>query len=197
MKKVWKNTLKKKEEKIKSQKQKELDEMEKNHKIETLNQEKLIIMMEKENLKNAMQYKLQELTNSTHCVVVKNDLLINIKEELESIYKEKDTSLRDKLLKKIFSKIDSHINNEKDWEIFEQYFNEIHHNFFRILKERYPDLSSTDLKLCAYLRLNKTSKEIASLMNISIRGVETARYRLRKKLNMTPNENILDLLLTF
>lgn len=190
-----KKIIKLKEEKIEHKKQIEIEKMERLHKIERLNKERTIIMLEKEKLESDVLHKQQELTNSTHNILIKNELLINIKKELESIYKEKDTKLRDKALKRIFEKIDSNINSEKDWEIFEKYFIEIHQSFFKALKEKYPDLTQTDLKLCAYLRLNKTSKEIATLMNITIRGVETARYRLRKKMNLEHDENVSEILL--
>jgi len=71
----------------------------------------------------------------------------------------------------------------------------VHNNFLTTLKIRFPDLSSTDLKLCAYLRLNLSSKEIAQLMNISLKGVEISRYRIRKKLNLATEINLYDFLI--
>lgn len=192
----FRRVIKQKEIKLQREKQISLHRIEQSHKIELLNKEKRIIVMEKEQLENAVHHKLQELTNSTHNVIVKNELLINIKEELEKIYKERDTILRDKALKSIFNKISANLNNERDWEIFEGSFSEIHHNFFKNLKSKYPTLSPNELKLCAYLRLNKSSKEIAALMNISNRGVETARYRLRKKLGVDRDDNIHDIFIS-
>ena len=63
----------------------------------------------------------------------------------------------------------------------------IHGNFFQILKSRYPSLTSSDLRFCSYLCMNLSSKEIASMMNISLKGVEAARYRIRKKIGL-PSE---------
>ena len=82
----------------------------------------------------------------------------------------------------------------EDWEQFSRHFDEVHNNFLSTLKTRYPDLSTTDMKLCAYLRINLTTKEIAQSLGISVRGVETSRYRLRKKLEVpgdTPLYNFL------
>lgn len=186
--------LKRKEMQLNSIRQKEIEELEKSHKIKTLNKEKAIILIDKERLEESVAHKQRELTNSTHNIIVKNNLLVDIKELLQSIYKEKNIDLRDSKLSKIFDLIDSNINNEEDWVVFENYFSEIHQNFFDNLKKDFPEMSSTDLKLCAYIRLNKSTKEIASLMNISIRGVETSRYRLRKKLDLDRNENIYNLL---
>jgi DNA-binding NarL/FixJ family response regulator len=86
-------------------------------------------------------------------------------------------------------------NNEEDWAQFSQHFDEVHNNFLRNLKKLFPDLTTTDLKLCAYLRINLTTKEIAQSMGISVRGVETSRYRLRKKLNIAGETPLYDFLI--
>lgn len=186
--------LKRKERQLNLIRQKEIEELEKTHEIETLSKEKTIILIEKEKLGESFDHKQRELTNSTHNIIVKNNLLMDIKELLQSIYKETNINLRDNKLNKIFHLIDSNINNDEDWTLFESYFSEIHQNFFNKIKKDFPDISATDLKLCAYIKLNKSTKEIASLMNISARGVETSRYRLRKKLGLERNENIYNLL---
>jgi DNA-binding CsgD family transcriptional regulator len=81
--------------------------------------------------------------------------------------------------------------------MFENLFDQAHENFFRRLKLAYPDLTPSDFRLCAYLRMNLSSKEIAPLLNISIRGVEEKRYRLRKKLNLTADQNLTDFIIGF
>ncbi|MBT4398780.1 MAG: hypothetical protein HOD37_04800, partial [Bacteroidetes bacterium] len=81
--------------------------------------------------------------------------------------------------------------------VFETSFDQVHENFLRRLREAYPELTAKDLRLCAYLRLNLSSKEIAPLLNISIRGVEISRYRLRKKLNLHHEEHLADFILAF
>jgi DNA-binding CsgD family transcriptional regulator len=87
------------------------------------------------------------------------------------------------------------MNDERDWNLFETSFNETHENFFKKLKIDHPDLVPNDLKLCAYLRMNMSSKEMASLLNISVRGVEIRRYRLRKKLNLPHDKNLNEFLI--
>src|SRR5690606_32759549 len=82
-----------------------------------------------------------------------------------------------------------------DWEEFSLHFDDVHRNFLSEMKSRFPALSTTDLKLCAYLRLNLSSKEIAHLMNITLKGVEVGRYRLRKKLHLPREMNLFDYLL--
>jgi len=73
----------------------------------------------------------------------------------------------------------------------------VHEEFLKRLKENYPDLSPRELKLCAYLRLNISSKEIANLMDISVRGVEISRYRLRKKLQLEHDRNLTEFIISF
>ena len=84
--------------------------------------------------------------------------------------------------------------NNSNWEQFVSHFDEVNNDFLKKLKLKFPKLSKTDLKVCAYLQLNLSSKEIAQLMNISVRGVEIARYRLRKKLNLETEQNLNDFL---
>jgi FixJ family two-component response regulator len=86
--------------------------------------------------------------------------------------------------------------NKHEWEAFETNLNQIHNEFIVKLSNNYPNLTSKDIKLCVYLKMNLTSKEIAPMMNISFRGVELHRYRLRKKLNLIQDENLSKFLLS-
>ena len=86
---------------------------------------------------------------------------------------------------------------DSDWEQFEAHFDQVHENFLRNLRNAYPNLTPKDQKLCAYLRMNLTTKEIAPLMNISVRGVEISRYRLRKKLELETDTNLVDFIMKF
>jgi DNA-binding CsgD family transcriptional regulator len=81
---------------------------------------------------------------------------------------------------------------KRNWEQFAVYFDRVHSDFLLSLKHNYPNLTASDLKLCAYLRLNLTSKEIAQIMNITIKGVELGRHRLRKKLMIQPEVNLVN-----
>ena len=93
--------------------------------------------------------------------------------------------------------MDQNISSDDDWQIFQTNFDRIHENFFRNLHTRYPELTSNDLRFCAYFRLNLTTKDIAHLMNISSKGVEVARYRIRKKINIPSEKNISEFLIEF
>ncbi|WP_372651742.1 helix-turn-helix transcriptional regulator, partial [Draconibacterium sp.] len=95
----------------------------------------------------------------------------------------------------IKKRIDKEIDNQNQNQIFESYFEEVHADFFERLKEKFPHLSPKDLRLCAYIRMNMSTKEIATLLNISTRGVEISRYRLRKKFELYRDVNLSTFLL--
>jgi hypothetical protein len=120
-------------------------------------------------------------------LIRKNELLSQIKEEVESKVKEKSDS--------IVRLIDKNISTSHDWKVFETNFNQVHESFLKKLQHDYPVLSHGDLKLAAYLRMNLSTKEIAQLLNITIRSVELKRYRLRKKLDISSDENLNDLMM--
>ena len=86
---------------------------------------------------------------------------------------------------------------DEEWHQFSTHFDTVHLNFLRSIKRRYPILTPNELKLCAYLHMNLSSKEIAQHMKISVRGVEISRYRLRKKLQISTETNLFDFLLEF
>ena len=102
-----------------------------------------------------------------------------------------------KELNKIMSNIEKNIAEDNDWEGFSIYFDEVHGDFTHRLKKDYDDLTPQEMKLSAYLRMNLSTKEIAHLLNISVRGVEIARYRLRKKLHLDRSDNLQEFILAY
>ncbi len=92
------------------------------------------------------------------------------------------------------NKIDSNIQNDEVLRRIEEEFDLIHNNFMKHLGEKHPNLSPNERIMCAYLKMNLSTKEIAPLINISVRGVETLRYRLRKKLGLSREESLTDYL---
>ena len=148
--------------------------------------------LEKEQLINEINMKRKELANTTMIAAKKNEVLMQIQGELN---KDKTKFSNQYRLKHIMNKINNAVKNDDEWKVFETNFNELHEDFFRDLLSKYPKLSNRDLKLCAYLKMNLTSKEIAPLMGISVRGVEVHRYRLRKKINVDTSENLTNWLI--
>ncbi|MBL0682233.1 LuxR family transcriptional regulator [Aquimarina mytili] len=150
--------------------------------------EKEIIRIKNEQLKQEFKSKSKELAASTIDIAKKNELLTQIKNHLTKVPDQNS-------VKPVIGIIDKNINHADNWEFFKEAFNNVDRKFLKKLKKTHPDLSPNDLKLCAYLRLNLSSKEIAPLFNISARSVEIKRYRLRKKLNLQHEENLVNYIL--
>jgi DNA-binding CsgD family transcriptional regulator len=157
--------------------------------------EQRIVKIKNEQLQADLAGKSRELANSAMNIVYKNELLQKISEEITHLKDSNGKKLSDEQLRRIQKVIDDGMNDERDWNLFENSFNEAHESFFKKLKAKHPDLVPNDLKLCAYLRMNMSSKEMASLLNISLRGVEIRRYRLRKKLNLEHDKNLVEFLM--
>ncbi|TXD51926.1 MULTISPECIES: triple tyrosine motif-containing protein [unclassified Polaribacter] len=157
----------------KTQRDLELKELESSQKIIKLNNDKL---------RSDIESKNRELATSTMSIIKKNEFLNTIKTELTIKGKEG--------IDKVVKIIDQNLNNTDDWKLFQEAFNNADKNFLKKIKSKHPELTPNDLRLCAYLRLNLSSKEIAPLLNISPRSVEVKRYRLRKKMNLPHDANL-------
>ena len=154
-----------------------------------------IVKIKNEQLQADLASKSRELANSAMNIVYKNELLQKISEEITHLKDSSGKKLSEDQLRRIQKVINDGMSDERDWNLFESSFNEAHESFFKKLKAQHPDLVPNDLKLCAYLRMNMSSKEMASLLNISLRGVEIRRYRLRKKLNLEHDKNLVEFLM--
>ncbi len=159
---------------------------------EAILHEQKLVKIRNEQLKSELSNKSRELASTALNIVNKNELLQNISHEVNKLQDAEGNRLPERQLKKIQKIILDGMSPQTDWELFENSFNETNANYFKKLKEDYPELTPNDMKLCAYLRMNMSSKEIASLLNITVRGVELRRYRLRKKLNMDPDKNLVE-----
>ena len=152
--------------------------------LKELENRQQLMRFNNENLRQDIENKNRELGISTMSLIKKNEFLNSIKKELKNI------SSSDNSLKSVIRIIDQNLNNNDDWHVFEEAFNNADKDFLKKIKTLHPALTSNDLRLCAYLRLNLSSKEIAPLLNISSRSVEVKRYRLRKKMDL-PRESSL------
>ncbi|MEO8406391.1 MAG: triple tyrosine motif-containing protein, partial [Chitinophagaceae bacterium] len=166
------------------------------HELEIEKSEKEIIELKNEKLQGEIGHKNTELASSAMNLVRKKEILSKLKDNLNVYKSNPDVQKAGKEFQKIIRLIDSELDHDEEWEQFAKHFDSVHTDYLKRLKEYYPDLTASELKLAAYLRLNLSTKEIAHLMNISIRGVETSRYRLRKKLGLSSNEtNLFDFLI--
>jgi DNA-binding CsgD family transcriptional regulator len=126
--------------------------------------------------------------------VQKAEMISNIKEELTRLAKKVENDTVSSEFKKLIRVLGEDDKTDKNWEQFEEHFDTVHSDFLARLKQRHPEVSPNEVKLCTYLRLSLSSKEIARLMNISVRGVEISRYRLRKKLGIATEVTLYDYL---
>ncbi|WP_202702985.1 histidine kinase [Flavobacterium sp. UGB4466] len=145
---------------------------------------------EKHILELELQTKSSEVAGKSLSIAKQSEMIDNIQNILNS---EKDFN---KLKSEIKKAIKINEVNKHEWEIFETNLNQIHNEFIINLSKKFPNLTPKDIKLCVYLKMNLSSKEIAPMMNISFRGVELHRYRLRKKLGLTQDENLSKFLLS-
>jgi ligand-binding sensor domain-containing protein/DNA-binding CsgD family transcriptional regulator len=167
------------------------------HELELEKSEKEIVKLRNEKLEAEIAFKNTELASTAMHLVQKGELLGNIKEEMTRIKKNANGHTAPDEFKKIMRILSEENKMDKDWEQFAQHFDHVHSGFLTHIKNHYPTLSPHELKLCAYLRMNLSSKEIAQLESISVRGVEIGRYRLRKKLRINTETNLFDFLLNF
>ncbi|MBN2236959.1 MAG: hypothetical protein JW729_05335, partial [Bacteroidales bacterium] len=166
-------------------------------KREMLLAEKELIRLKNEKLKVEMLAKDKELANSTLQMIQKNKLLNRLKGELDKMNSKTTDDIIRSQNQALIRRINKEIEDKNQWRVFEEHFEAVHEEFLKRLKEQYPNLSPKEQKLATYLRLNISTKEIALLMNISARGVEIARYRLRRKFNLDRDNNLLEFILNF
>jgi len=158
-------------------------------KIIQLKNEKLEIEIAKN--KADVELKNKELASIALQITHKNEILDELKHELENVSRKVNQQAKMEL-NVLINRIDQDLQLDDDWERFVKHFEEVHAGFFKRLREHFPQLTPKDLKMCAYLRMNLSTKEITQLLNISIRGVEMSRYRLRKKLNLDKDANLIE-----
>ncbi len=157
--------------------------------------ERELIQLRNEKLQADLMFKNSELASSTMMLIKKNEFLMKVKEILRHQKEQLGVRYPDKYYETLVQKIDDNIASQDEWKLFEANFERAHEQFMKILKDNYNDLTPSDLRLCAFLRMNLSSKEIAPLLGISVRGVENHRYRLRKKLNLDSDSNLTDFII--
>ncbi|MEM8848164.1 MAG: Two component regulator three Y domain-containing protein [Bacteroidota bacterium] len=172
--------LKRKERELQEQMQKE--------------QDRRMAQLEREELAKKVKLKQNELASTALNIARKNEMILELKNMLVLNKEKFPNSQR---YRSFIRKLNSSVKNTEDWKRFEVSFKELHEDFFERLLLEYSELTPKDLKLCAYLKMNLSTKEIAPLMGITIRGVEIHRYRLRKKLRLESTKNLSNFLITF
>lgn len=173
-----------------AKKQQQLVEMEKQ-------KEQQLLQLEEDKMQSELRHLNNLLAASTMNLVVKNDYIETIKLKLKEVNKKGSNRETRQALENIVKEIDTTLKLQEDWEQFEYHFDQVHGDFLSRLRDEFFDLTPNEQKLCAFLRLNLNTKDISNLMGISLRGVEVARYRLRKKLNLDQGQNLSKFILEF
>ncbi len=146
--------------------------------------------------KNQLQQKNRELASSALLIIKKNEVLNNVRTmALQAL--NSDSCDGETCIEELIKEVDDNFNLDEQWELFQRHFEAVHPGFFSRLGKEYPNLTHNELKLCAYLRINLSSKEIAQILNISVDSAITKRYRLRKKLNLQNESNLIEFLMQF
>jgi len=145
--------------------------------------------LEKEKISEELDYKNKELTTNVIYLLKKNEFISSISVKLNEVLgKLSEGDAR--ILKSIIHELDK-MSDEDTWKEFELRFKDVHTDFYRRLSEKFPELTAQELRLCAFLRLNMTNKEIAAITFQSTESLKTARYRLRKKIGIDRDENLV------
>jgi DNA-binding CsgD family transcriptional regulator len=153
--------------------------------------------LKEEQTKSELHHLNNLLAASTMNLVVKNEFMENIKEEIRQAKITDKVDDKQLALERIIKEIDTTLKVQEDWRQFEYHFDRVHGDFLSRLTAEFMDLTPGEQKLCAFLRLKMDTKEISNLMGISLRGVEVARYRLRKKLGLGSHQNLSKFILEY
>lgn len=186
--------IKKERLRLESEKAKEILLMEKQFAEETLKAEREIILLQNEKLEADVRHKNDELAHLATNLSQKSEFLAHIKKELVAFSHDANKESKGTLTE-LIKTIDRGAEFDDSWDHFQATFDRVHHNFLYNMRERFPILKSTDLLLCAYIRINKSNKEISSLLNISVSAVEKRRFRLREKLKLDNDTRLTEFLM--
>jgi len=173
--------------------EKKLKDLElKNKEMEKQRLEELVYAEQKINSlqQDKIQNKNRELSTTTLSILNKNKILSEIKNEITEISTE-DKKLGG-FLDKIADLIDGNLVLDQDWKQFKLHFDEVHKGFFENLFSNHPELTQNDLKLCAYLKINLSTKEMARILNVTPDAIKKSRQRLRKKLHLNAEEDLVN-----
>lgn len=184
--------LKKQRKKMLQKEQQSLRDQAEKHRLQVIALEQELLQKEYDELKQQLKNKTVELANKAKDNEEKNRLLLTLKEKFESFQTDPvHAKIRQNEIKRL---LDAYLNVED--KTFEIQMDELHQEFFKKLKERFPTLSTNDLRWCAYLKIGLNSKEIADILNIQQSSAFISRSRLRKKLNLKAEDDLHDFLNT-
>ena len=166
----------------------------KNEEIDQISQEskKEIVRLTNEKLRTEIDLKNDQLTTITMHSMNNNEFIQDVRNKIEANIEQGGSKQE---LKRLIKTIDENLANNDSWDQFAYHFDQVHGDYLKKLASSNVKLSPREIKLAAFLRMNMSSKEISNLMNITSRGVELARHRLRKKLKLTRDQNLVEYLI--
>lgn len=165
------------------------EEINRENLVMKLKSDQEIMTLKQDNLNNEIESINRDLVSTTMAVIKRDELLGSIKLKLQQAAGRTG-------INEVLKIIDENIEKNGGWELFQDAFDNMDRDFLKKMKELHPLLTPNDLKLCVYLRLNLSSKEIAPMLNISPQSVEIKRFRLRKKIGLNHEENLTDYILS-
>lgn len=161
------------------------------YKQQMIKAESEILQLKNEKLEAEVEIKNSKLMFSSVQMAHKKEILTNIKEEMS------ETKDDPKKLRQVLRMLDKELEGEDYWKEFNLYFDQVDKQFLKSIKKQHPKLTQNDIRLCSLIRLNLSTKEIASLLNVSVRGVEQSRYRLKKRLDLQSGRNLVEYISEF
>jgi DNA-binding CsgD family transcriptional regulator len=150
-------------------------------------------ILERQRIEAELAFKKKELTSHALHLAKKNEVLEGLKQKAQKL---RNSKKGDSAYQELIQAINFDQQDDRNWENFTQYFEQVHKDFSANVKARYPEVTKNELRFMALLKMNMSSKEIATILNISADGIKKARQRLRKKLELKPEDSLEATVLT-
>jgi tetratricopeptide (TPR) repeat protein len=151
---------------------------------------KIEMKNEKERLQLELQHKIQEITTIAVSMVQKNETILSLQQSINEIKNAVDSPEAKSKLGQLSKRIDLTTQVEEEWITFRNHFNQVHPDFFINMKLAFPELSQNDIKLATFLKLNLDTKQIGAMLGVSPDSIKVMKHRLKRKLNIEPEQSI-------
>ncbi|MBW1297107.1 helix-turn-helix and ligand-binding sensor domain-containing protein [Aquimarina litoralis] len=189
--------MKKQKNKLLKLKEEKLLKQQEEYKAQKIEQERKIVELKNSKLEDEIKAKSRELTQVAYVNLNKNKILKKIRDKIIKIQESPSNSRSHEGNYMDLRRLVEYYITDKESRIFKINFDKSHQEFYERLSKEYPSLTSKDLRLCAYLKMNLSSKEIAPLLGISPQSVDVNRHKLRKKLHLDSEDNLTNFLMVF
>jgi len=145
--------------------------------------------IKEQELKQSVLYKTKQLSTHALHMMQRNSMLQDVQEAIKGLSKKAPIDVQPDF-RRVNLMIAQSLRSNKDWDVFKLYFEEVNKNFYQNLKEINSELTTNDQRLCALIKLNMTSKEMASVLNVAPNSIKSSRYRLKKKLGLQQEDDL-------